>query len=331
MHRRLVLLSLVALTSRCCGGRRCDPSAGLEKDKMMLMFQDFMKTYNKTYKDQEEELRRFEIFMQNMEEVRKLQEAEQGTARYGVTRFSDLSADEFTLGSSRALEDNRCEKVSLHKHVEHLPEAKDWRDDNVTPVKNQMKGNGKCKSCWAFSVVGNVESQWSIRKKQLISLSEQELLDCGSKGNNCKEGRIDVAFEDVKKIGLVKEDDYPYEGKVSTCHQRQKKTVVKIQNCIWLPENERAMQQYVAFNGTISVLVTLLPIQQYKGGIMKTCSEMNKTFHAMLIVGYGIEDSTPYWIVKNSWGKDWGEEGYIRIYRGAKVCGINKFAMSAVV
>ncbi|XP_059813686.1 cathepsin F-like [Hypanus sabinus] len=103
MHRRLVLLALLAFASRCCGGRWRSPSAGLEKDKMMLMFRDFMKTYNKTYKDHKEEMRRFEIFVENMEEVRMLQETEEGTARYGVTKFSDLSADELTIGSSKAL------------------------------------------------------------------------------------------------------------------------------------------------------------------------------------------------------------------------------------
>ncbi|XP_072887651.1 cathepsin F-like [Hemitrygon akajei] len=168
-------------------------------------------------------------------------------------------------------------------------------------------------------------------EEELISLSEQELLDCGNKSNTCNGGYIDLAFQDVQKFGLMKAADYPYEGKASTCRKDQKKAVVKIQNCIWLPEDETAMAQYVAFNGTISVLVALLPMKSYKNGIMTSCPRADEAWHAMLVVGYGIEGSTPYWILKNSWGTDWGEKGYVRISRGNNVCEINKYAMSAVV
>ncbi|XP_055521740.1 cathepsin F-like, partial [Leucoraja erinacea] len=187
----LLLISAALVTG--LEGKRCH-TPGPMKDKMVSMFCDFMQTYNKSYKDLEEETRRFKIFVENLERARKRQEMEIGSARYGVTKFSDLSAEEFQQGIPAPFGTSTCEIITVRKGMNNIPEEMDWRKKKyVTPVQNQKN----CCSCWAFAVVGNVESHLAIRNRKLIPLSVQELLDCGKSRNNCTSGSMDVAFQDV--------------------------------------------------------------------------------------------------------------------------------------
>ncbi|XP_078391576.1 cathepsin W-like [Cetorhinus maximus] len=301
-------------------------SGGMEE--LTMMFYDFVKTYGKIYKDQEEETRRFKIFVENLERAKKLQEEERGTAEYGVTKFSDLSEDEFKGGSTQPDSNLSCSKTGTNNQMEDLPDSKDWRDCNsVTTVKNQ---GTQCNSCWAFAVVANVESQWAIKTKKLISLSTQEVLDCADAGD-CYGGYIDRAFYNMIRKGFMREEDYKYKGNVGACHIINDEIVVKVKGCEFLVDDESAMKQYVALNGTITTLVNMKQLQNYKRGIIRSNCPPDTTDHAVLIVGYGVESRGPYWIVKNSWGESWGEKGYFRIYRGENTCGIAKFPMSAVV
>ncbi|XP_051901078.1 cathepsin W-like isoform X3 [Pristis pectinata] len=144
-------------------------------------------------------------------------------------------------------------------------------------------------------------------------------------------GQIDVAFQDVEKLGLEQEGQLPVQRATVQCNRDNEKSVVKIKKCVWLPSDERVLKQYVALNGTITVLMDLKPLQHYKKGIIRSNSCTKISNHAVLIVGYGIESNMPYWIIKNSWGAAWGEEGYARIYRGNNACGISKYAMSSIV
>ncbi|XP_067877516.1 cathepsin F-like isoform X2 [Heterodontus francisci] len=276
----LLLVSLLLRSEgyRCGDGGQCH-SEVLDSKQLETAFHDFMKAYNKTYKDQAETIRRFKIFVENMERARKLQEAERGTAKYGVTKFSDLSADDFKSGMLESPDKHLCSPLNSVNGVGKIPDMVDWRKNHsVTPVKDQ----GDCRSCWAFAVVGNVESQWSIKNKVLISLSDQEVLDCTTAGN-CSGGHIDLAFHDVIKLGgLMTEDSYSYAGKVGTCRFKNDKVVAKVKSCVSIAHDE-------------------------------------------------TELGTPYWTVKNSWGTNWGEKGYLRVYRGKNTHGIKDFPMSVVV
>ncbi|XP_041037864.1 cathepsin F-like isoform X2 [Carcharodon carcharias] len=322
----MVSVSLPSEGHPCGDGGPC-PTQTLDGE-LTMMFYDFMKTYGKIYKDQKEETHRFKIFVENLERAKKLQEEERGTAEYGVTKFSDLSEAEFKGGSVQPDIHLSCHKVNTNNQMENLPDSKDWRDSNsVTNVKDQGK---TCNSCWAFAVVANVESQWAIKTKKLISLSSQEVLDCAEAGN-CSCGYIDVAFKSLISKGLMSEEDYKYKATIDDCHINNAKIVVKVKSCEYLVKDETAMKQYVALNGTITTLVNPNGLKDYNCGIIKTQVPSLGKHHAVLIVGYGVESKVPYWIVKNSWGKDWGEEGYFRIYRGGNIHGIAEYPMTATV
>ncbi|XP_067831892.1 cathepsin F-like [Heptranchias perlo] len=297
-------------------------------------FHDFMKTHNRTYENQEEANHRFKIFATNMEKSRKLQEEERGTAEYGVTKFSDMSADEFMSRSLKPTFSRKCEKPDIDNLTTKHSKGLDWSKRNaVTPVKNQVCCSRKdCKSCWAFAVVGNIESQWFLKHGRLTSLAEQELIDCTETSNGCSSGHINLAFEDVINLGgLMAETDYSYTAMKGRCQFKSDRTVAKIRSFVCLPKNETVMQQYIATNGPLTALVNAVMLQHYENGILRSNCAAKDWDHAILIVGYGVEGDIPYWIVKNSWGENWGENGYFRLYRGENTCGIKNFSMSAVV
>jgi len=268
--------------------------------------------------------------------IKMLQEAEEGTATYGVTQFADLTVEEFRKNYLSPVWPQEHPVSMMQADLSNLQDAPasfDWRDHGaVTPVKNQ----GQCGSCWSFSTTGNVEGQWQIKKGKLISLSEQELVDCDKVDQGCEGGLPSQAYQQIIKLGgLVTESNYPYtaaDGK--TCNFKKNNVVVYINGSVALPTDENQLASWLAANGPISIGINANAMQWYTGGVSKPlsflCNPKNLD-HGVLIVGYGTDGSTPYWIVKNSWGTTWGESGYYRVKRGSGTCGLNQMATSAVV
>merc|ERR1719495_39213 len=302
------------------------------------LFETFNTHFNRTYGEDESELKqkKFEVFAENMKLVRNLNIMDRGTAQYGMTKFMDMTTDEFSKHFRPGFVDHFGEKPkladtkSLLKSTE-IPESVDWRKlGAVTPVKNQ----GSCGSCWAFSTTGNVEGQWFRKTKKLVSLSEQELVDCDSIDQGCNGGLPSNAYNVIKKLGgLETEGDYPYDGADEKCKLDQSKLKVYVNDSVALPTNEDELARWVAEKGPISIGINANLMQFYFGGIShpwKIFCRPSGIDHGVLIVGYGVEKEKPYWIIKNSWGPDWGEEGYYRIYRGDGSCGVNQMATSAI-
>ncbi|KAJ2953078.1 hypothetical protein O0L34_g639 [Tuta absoluta] len=307
------------------------------------LFYHFMARHKPSYLDDHEEMqKRFAIFTQNVKKIHELNVYEMGTARYAVTQHADLTAEEFRkkyLGLDVSLRDeNQLPMPEAAIPDVSLPDSFDWRDhDAVTEVKNQ----GGCGSCWAFSVTGNIEGQWKRHSGKLVSLSEQELVDCDKLDNGCNGGLPDNAYRAIEQLGgLELEADYPYEAEDDKCAFNKTLSRVQISGAVNISSNETNMAKWLVKNGPISIGINANAMQFYVGGIShpwKMLCNPSNLDHGVLIVGYGIKNyplfnkKLPYWIVKNSWGPSWGEQGYYRVYRGDGTCGVNQMASSAVI
>ncbi|XP_048369297.1 cathepsin F [Sphaerodactylus townsendi] len=302
--------------------------------QLVSLFKDFLTTYKKSYENQRETERRFKIFAENLKKAQVIQELDQGTAEYGVTKFSDLTEEEFHtvyLNPLLAKLPRRPMKLAAIP-TDAAPGSWDWRDHGaVTDVKNQ----GDCGSCWAFSVTGNVEGQWFLHKGSLVSLSEQELVDCDSLDEACGGGLPSNAYEAIESLGgLETERDYSYEGFAQKCDFSKDKVAVYINSSLEISRDENDIAAWLAKNGPISIALNAFGMQFYRKGVSHPFILFCNPWmidHAVLLVGYGTRGRLPYWAIKNSWGKEWGEKGYYYLYRGSRACGVNTMCTSAVV
>ncbi|XP_055811787.1 cysteine protease XCP1-like [Solanum dulcamara] len=302
-------------------------------DNIINLFETWMEKHNKIYKSIEEKLHRFEIFRDNLKHI---DERNNMISNYwlGLNEFADLSHDEFKkmyLGLKVHQNEMTSNDEFIYRDFVDLPKSVDWRKKGaVTDVKNQ----GSCGSCWAFSTVAAVEGINQIKTGNLTSLSEQELIDCDTKYNSgCNGGLMDYAFQFiVSQGGLHKEDDYPYLMEDGTCDEkRDESEVVTIDGYHDVPANDEQSLLKALANQPISVAIEASgrDFQFYKGGVFDGhCG--TALDHGVAAVGYGSIKELDYIIVKNSWGPKWGEKGFIRMKRNTGkaqgLCGINKMA-----
>merc|ERR1711907_81058 len=181
--------------------------------------------------------------------------------------------------------------------------------------------------CWSFSTTGAVEGAYQIASGQLVSLSEQDLVDCNTVDDNgCKGGLMDNAFQFISQNGgICSEAEYPYKAQQGTC-QKDCKKVVTISGYEDVPKNDEKSLQYAAAKGPVSIAIEAdkIAFQFYKGGVLDNSACGTSLDHGVLLVGYGTDATTgkDFWKVKNSWGTSWGEDGFIRMVRGKNQCGI---------
>ncbi|KAG5047288.1 hypothetical protein JHK82_016660 [Glycine max] len=304
----------------------------LHQTSLRERHENWMAEYGKMYKDAAEKEKRFQIFKDNVEFIESFNAAGNKPYKLGVNHLADLTLEEFKdsrNGLKRTYE-FRTTTFKLngfkYENVTDIPEAIDWRAKGaVTPIKYQ----GQCGSCWAFSTIAATEGIHQIRTGNLVSLSEQELVDCDSVDHGCKGGFMEHGFEFiVKNGGITSETNYPYKGVDGTCNTTiAASPVAQIKGYEIVPSySEEALQKAVANQPvSVSIHATNATFMFYSSGIYNgECG--TDLDHGVTAVGYGTENGTDYWIVKNSWGTQWGEKGYIRMHRGiaAKhgICGI---------
>ncbi|GIX68069.1 procathepsin L [Caerostris extrusa] len=207
-----------------------------------------------------------------------------------------------------------------------LPESVDWRKAGaVTPVKNQQQ----CGSCYAFAATGSLEGQQKIKKGKLVSLSEQNIVDCsGPEGNlGCEGGNMDFSYRYIAENGGIDtEKSYPYEAIDGTCRYKKNGLGATAKGYADIPPTEDHLKMAVALVGPISCGIDAGhdSFQLYQGGIYNepNCSSENLD-HAVTVIGYGSENGQDYWLCKNSWGTSWGENGFIKMSRNkGNQCGI---------
>ncbi|CAM8994811.1 unnamed protein product [Rhodiola kirilowii] len=312
-------------------------------DKARELFQKWKQHHGKIYKHSDDAEKRFAIFRSNLKYIVEKNSNRWSSSGHvvGLNKFADLSNEEFkekyTSKVKRPASKVRGDSISRRSMVSKMhsckaPSSLDWRKYGaVTGVKDQ----GDCGSCWSFSSTGAIEGINAIVTGDLISLSEQELVDCDSTNDGCDGGYMDYAFEWViSNGGIDTEADYPYTGVDGTCNTQKEETkVVSIDGYEDVDESDSALL-CASVKQPVSVGIdgSAIDFQLYTGGIYDgDCSDdPDDIDHAVLVVGYGSEGDEDYWIVKNSWGTSWGLDGYIYIRRNTNstsgVCAINAMA-----
>jgi cathepsin L len=301
-----------------------------------------------------EELRRA-IFDANVHKVNR-HNLEGHSWTMAINEYADLTSREFAIGRiggylPRRLRTSRAQAVSEVRT--DLPSSVDWVSAGaVTAVKNQ----GQCGSCWAFSTTGSVEGAHEISTKTLVSLSEQELVDCSSAEGNqgCNGGLMDQAFQYIIKNGGIctyvsaalavvccamcvgarpytvlvlcflrtrSEASYPYKGVDGSCKKSCTKAATISSFTDVTVNSDSALATAVAKNPvSVAIEADQSSFQLYSGGVL-TAACGTQLDHGVLAVGYGTASGVEYWKVKNSWGASWGEQGYVRLARGSSYNG----------
>ncbi|KAJ4788317.1 Cysteine protease [Rhynchospora pubera] len=299
-------------------------------------FERWIKESGKKYINEDEKLKRFAIFKSNYQFINSSNNNLEQTFKLGLNKYADLTNQEFRalLAGFIPSTDKQPSTPFRYKNV-MPPSSIDWRTRGaVTPVKDQ----GKCGSCWAFVTADAIEGITKITKGTLPTLSEQELIDCVNECQGCSGGRPDTAFKWVTKNGgITAKADYPYKAENGICDATKVKDfAAAITGYEDVPSgNETALMNAVA-NQPVTVAIDSagLFFQFYQSGIFRGPCGKNLD-HVMTAVGYGGDGLNKYWIVRNSWGTSWGENGYVRIWKDSGlrsgVCGITLVASYPVV
>ncbi|XP_040362818.1 ervatamin-B isoform X2 [Rosa chinensis] len=320
-------------------------SRALYKASIAEKHEQWMAEYGRVYPDSTEKERRFTIFKKNVEFVEKFNNDREKTYKLSVNQFSDMTNEEFLrhhtgykTPAGTSLTSSSEDKSFIYRSlsIDDIPASLDWSEQGaVTSIKDQDV-------CWAFAAAAAVEGITKIKTGQLVSLSEQQLLEC-DRNIGCDSGDIRSAFEYIKTNGgIASEEKYPYLSTpdmltVQECDTRketmQAARITGYENVT--PNNQNALLKAVSMQPVATAIDSHgMEFRSYGGGVFKgPCGQTLN--HAVTIIGYGTDNGTNYWLIKNSWGDKWGEKGYMRILRtetnGAGLCGLAMYASYPIV
>jgi cathepsin L len=295
--------------------------AATTQDHCESAFESFIAEYNKTYHNANARATAFDAFCTSLAHV-EAENSKQKNFTLAINEFSDLTSDEWSgrLGfrmSSAKLWGNASHLGTDTYSGASLPGKIDWVERGaVTDPKQQ----GQCSSCWAFSATGALEGAWKIASGSLVSMSEQQLVDCSTgKNQGCKSGDMDTAFKYVMKKHVCTEASYKYRYKQGECSAAKCDVAIPAGKIVGYrnvaSSDENALMQAVSKQPVSVAVYAGKSFAHYSHGIL-TADCGTEIDHGVLLVGYGTENKKPYWKVKNSWGSNFGEHGYIRFARG---------------
>ena len=312
-------------------------SSCFDEEKAFKQFQQFITKYEKHYNSIEEFMARFRVFCMSLQEQPKLLGS---TFRTGITKFSDMTKQEFRK-TYLNLNVNAFAGINL-KPAKFVP--KNGAPDELNYIEEgylgAVKDQGSCGSCWAFSAVANIEGQVYKKFGKNEQYSEQMIVDCDTEDSGCNGGLMEYTFEWLKDYGgIMYMKDYPYKGRKQTCKADKTKFDPDVvfdgweklgdPDETWSPVDEDEIKEYLYEKGPLAIALNADPLQYYYSGIINYSASQcdpDGMNHAVTLVGYGTSNGTPY-----SWGADWGEDGYFRIYRGNGVCGINQYITTVIL
>ncbi|GIX63586.1 papain family cysteine protease-containing protein [Babesia caballi] len=296
---------------------------------LYIQFNSFNQQHNRVDSSVEHKVARFVAFLANVTFIRNFNAEEARTCDLAVTKFADLTFPEFSalLGSRPELPAKHFRVASRIVGAAEDPDIDLRREGRMTPVKDQ----GGCGSCWAFATIGVVEAYFKNHRSTDVTLSEQNLVDCVQECHGCDYGDSHPAYEYVVNKGVYRSEAYPYtaaQGPCATPPGELRFSLPKYGLTEW-PNLVELLRVY----GPLTVYVAVSPLWQfYDSGILGECgAEVN---HAVVLAGVGRDSRGPYWLIKNSWGTSWGEEGYVRVARGStnfeNECGMAQLALYAI-
>lgn len=281
-------------------------------------FEQFKREFGKHYSREGEEQYRKNIFLRNVIAINEHNANPKNTYTMGVNQFTDLTQAEFAaIYLTLQLPKRSFKEVD----TTDIPNGADI-DWQAAGMVSKVKNQAQCGSCWAFSATAAMESAY-LMKATAVDLSEQQLVDCShSYGNQgCNGGWMDSAFDYAIDQGLTTTDKYPYVARDQTCKieggSNKVTSYVDVQGC------DNLFNTLVG--RPVSVAVDASNWSPYRSGVLSTCG-INVN-HGVLLIGA----SDAYWKIKNSWGTNWGESGFIRIARGntCEICSYPSYPIVA--
>jgi len=308
-------------------------------------FEDFKARFARKYASLSEEEHRRSVFNENMKLIDS-ENSKGNSYTLGVTNHADMTFAEWRtqyLGGYVAT--TKKDSIGAFRASADFvaPASVNWTANGaVTPVKNQ----GQCGSCWSFSTTGALEGAAFLAGRKLMSLSEQNILECDHGGNKCRGGSMDQAFQWVAQNGICAEVDDTYkcmdqnsaECTNSVCPTKCSPVLAAhdVISSTDVDPSEGALEAAVSQQPVSVAIEADRPVfQHYTGGVLTNEACGSQLDHGVLAVGFGTDKGQKYWLVKNSWGTSFGEQGYIRIERGAAEdggeCGIRKGAVFPTV
>jgi len=325
MKVALLILAALALAS------------AVSEANLRSQFSSFKTKYNRNYATVEENNHRFRIFKENIAKSERLNKLNP-RAQFGVNKFSDLSETEFNTKYLMNFDAENYKAPPVKTDFSKKQVARDCNPDPtnynwescgvVTPIYNQ----GQCGSCWAFSATETIESYWALAGNSLTQLSMEQIVSCDTNGQDqgCNGGFPSGAYSYVESAGGIEAySDYPYSaesGEAGQCNFNSADVVCTVTGYNSISGETGLYQQTSSSSGgPVSVCVDASSWQNYNGGVLSQCG--NSVDHCVQLVGYAnYGQSGAYWIVRNSWGEDWGEDGFIWVEIGEDLCSIGDYA-----